>query len=297
VIDIGQNGGIWGEASEIRCYNGQGISIPLAGTWKYKVGYILTGKNPAPTDPKLKRRSTVLYNGMIHPFIGLPIRGVIWYQGESNISRAEQYGQLFPEMIRDWRTRWGIGAFPFCFVQIPNYRSQRDKPQNSAIAELREAQAKALTLPNIFMTVNIDIGDSINIHPKNKQEVGRRLALAALENVYEQDVISSGPIFKSMHIDRQKVILNFEFSGDHLKTSDGKKPEGFAIAGADKQFLWANAEIRGKSVVLWNLVIEHPVAVRYAWADNPKCNLIDESGLPAAPFRTDNWPGITTGKK
>ncbi len=237
-----------------------------------------------------------LYNGMISPLIFYAIKGAIWYRGESNAGRAYQYRKLFPTMIHNWRSSWGQGDFPFLFVQLANYKAAQPLPAESAWAELREAQLMTLSLPNTGMAVTIDIGEAKDIHPKNKQDVGHRLALAALAVAYGRDVVYSGPIYESMTVERDKVRLRFKHSNGGLLAKGDKQLEGFAIAGQDRKFAWAEAKIEGDAVVVWSNAVPQPIAVRYAWADNPVCNLYNEAGLPASPFRTDNWPGVTVGK-
>jgi sialate O-acetylesterase len=248
-----------------------------------------------PDDPRSSSwRASGLYNAMIAPLIPYATRGAIWYQGESNADRAYQYRKLFPAMIRDWRRAWGEGDFPFLFVQLANY-IQNYAPKTSW-AELREAQTMTLSLPKTGMAVTADIGDPNDIHPKNKQEVGRRLALAAEAIVYGKDVVYSGPVYDSMKVEGNKIRLSFRHVDGGLKG----KPHpltSFEIAGADRKFVAAQAKIEGKTVVVRSAKVAQPVAVRYAWADNPECSLYNKSGLPAVPFRTDDWPGVTEGKK
>jgi sialate O-acetylesterase len=234
-----------------------------------------------------------LYNGMIAPLIPFGIRGAIWYQGESNAGRAYQYRELFPAMIRDWRRNWGAGQFPFLFVQLANFMARKPDPGESAWAELREAQLMTLSLPKTGMAVIIDIGDANDIHPKNKQDVGLRLALAAERIAYKQNVAYSGPMYRSMTIEGSTIRLRFKDTDGGLVAKDGPGLKGFAIAGEDKRFVWADAQIEGNTVVVWSDQVPKPVAVRYAWADNPECNLYNGAGLPASPFRTDDWPGTT----
>ena len=234
---------------------------------------------------------------MIAPLIPYAIRGAIWYQGEGNADRAYQYRRLFKTMIQDWRSHWNQGDFPFLFVQLANFMQTNSEPEEAAWAELREAQLMALSLPNTGMAVAIDIGDAIDIHPKNKQEVGRRLALNALNLVYEFDIEYSGPIYKSMAVEGDRIRLSFAHVDGGLTTPNNDELKGFAIAGSDKKFYWAQAEIDSNTILVWNDKITNPVAVRYAWASNPICNLYNKAGLPASPFRTDEWLGITEGKK
>lgn len=231
-----------------------------------------------------------LFNGMIAPLIPYSIRGVAWYQGESNIGRAKLYRELFPAMITGWRAAWGEGDFPFLFVQLPNYSARHAEPAESSWAELREAQAAALTLPKTGMAVTMDIGDEHNIHPQNKQEVGRRLALLAETLAYgKEDVVSSGPVFAGMKIEGNKAKLSFKKVDGGLADKDGPPLKGFQIAGADRRFVWADAKIEGGKVIVQSPAVPKPVAVRYAWADTPDCDLANKAGLLAPPFRTDDW--------
>ncbi|MGA2172103.1 MAG: sialate O-acetylesterase [Sedimentisphaerales bacterium] len=242
---------------------------------------------------------TGLYNGMILPIVPYGIRGAIWYQGESNAGRAYQYRTLFPAMIKNWRQTWGEGDFPFLFVQLANYKAVNPEPTESDWAELQEAQLMTLSTPNTGMAVTIDIGDANNvnnIHPPNKQDVGKRLALWALAKTYGKDIVYSGPIYKSMTVEGNKVVLSFNNVGGGL-VAKGDLLKGFAIAGADKKFVWADAKIEGDTIVVSSDKIGEPAAVRYAWANNPVCNLYNKEGLPATPFRTDDWPGITMYRK
>ncbi len=245
-----------------------------------------------PLGPEHTGRASGLYNGMIQPLVPYAIRGAIWYQGEGNSKRAYQYRQLFPAMIQDWRAQWKQGDFPFLFVQLANYRGVQDDPGESDWAELREAQTMTLQEPNTGMAVIIDIGEADDIHPKNKQDVGRRLALAAQSVAYERDVVHSGPTMKSITIEKDTIRVNYKHTGSGL-VAKGEKLKGFAVAGADRKFYWADAQIDGESVVVHSDKVSNPIAVRYAWADNPICNLYNQEGLPALPFRSDDWPGIT----
>jgi sialate O-acetylesterase len=266
--------------------------ISLAGKWLYQ-------KDKEPSMPKLhyyQQYPTVLFNAMIHPLIPYAIKGAIWYQGENNAAAAYDYRQLFPLLIKDWRQRWKQGDFPFLYVQLANYMKKQPTPSESNWAELREAQTKTLALPNTAMACIIDIGDAENIHPANKQEVGRRLALNANRLVYKQHVIASGPAFKDFKIEGNLIRIRFENVGAGLNTSDHENITGFAIAGADKKFYWANASIEKNMIIVHSDKVPKPKAVRYAWADNPACNLINSEGLPAIPFRTDDWKSNTPKK-
>jgi len=254
-------------------------------------------KPQPPVGPNHPHRPAGLYNGMIAPLIPYAIKGVIWYQGESNASRAYQYRKLFPAMIHNWRHSWGQGDFPFLFVQLANFMETQPQPSESAWAELQEAQLMTLALPKTAMAVAIDIGEAKDIHPKNKQDVGHRLGLAALASTYGHDVVYSGPIYESMTVENDKVRLRFRHIDGGLVSQNGEQLKGFAIAGPDQKFVWGEAKIDGDTVVVWSDQVQQPVAVRYAWADNPVCNLYNKAGLPASPFRTDDWPGVKVGKQ
>jgi len=251
------------------------------------------GKPRAPRSPLNSHTPAALYNAMIAPLIPYGIQGAIWYQGESNAGRAYQYRKLFPAMITNWRTDWGQGDFQFLFVQLANFMAVKDEPGESAWAELREAQLQTLSLPNTGMAVIIDIGEAKNIHPKNKQDVGGRLAAWALGTTYKKRSVYSGPLYKSMKVEGGKAVLSFDHVGGGLVARGGEALKGFAVAGEDKKFVWADAKIEGNTVVVSSEAVARPAAVRYAWADNPICNLYNAKGLPASPFRTDDWPGVT----
>jgi sialate O-acetylesterase len=247
-----------------------------------------------PGDPN---KSTLLYNAMIHPLLPYAIRGAIWYQGESNADRAYQYRELFPLMIKDWRKHWNNGEFPFYFVQLANWKEKQKEPAGSHWAELREAQLRTLSLPNTGMASAVDIGDDKDIHPRNKQEVGRRLSLIARAQVYGEKIPYSGPVYVSRQVAGRKITLTFKHTDDGLHVKNGAELKGFTIAGADKKFHWAQAKISGDHVIVWSDDVAAPVAVRYSWADNPDGNLYNGAGLPASPFRTDEWEGETFGKQ
>jgi sialate O-acetylesterase len=254
-------------------------------------------QNQGMSKPLYFNQPSVLFNGIIAPVIPYGIRGITWYQGESNAYRAYQYRNLLPDLITQWREKWDQGNFPFLIVQLANYYFE---PQ--VFPELREAQSMALRLPNTTMVVTIDLGDSANIHPTNKQEVGRRLFLAANNMVYGEVVLYSGPTFKSMYISGEKCFLSFSDLGEGLIAKGNKSLKGFIIAGTDKRFFEAKTAIKGNTIIVWNSIVPHPVAVRYAWANHPQgCNLYNKKGniasLPASPFRTDDWPGITYNRK
>ena len=271
--------------------------ISLRGTWDYKVELALEPKRPDwSTRPEAagvsnQNNPSFLYNAMIAPLVPFAIRGVIWYQGESNAGRAFQYRTLFPALIRDWRKAWGRD-FPFYFVQLANWRARKAEPSESDWAELREAQLMTLGAPQTGMAVTIDIGDENDLHPRNKLDVARRLAAWALAKTYGRSVIVSGPLFDRFSIEGNKVLIRFKHAAG-LKTIDGGPVKGFAIAGADRRFVWAEARIEGRTVIVSSPSVPRPVAVRYGWADSPIVNLSNKAGLPASPFRTDDWPGVT----
>ena len=244
-------------------------------------------------------RPANIYNGVLKPTIGYGIRGVVWYQGESNAGRAYQYRDLFPLMIQSWRDEWQQGDFPFYYVQLADFLAEKDQPGDSSWAELREAQTMTMKrLPNTGEAVIIDIGEGRDIHPRNKQDVGKRLARWALARDYGlSDVPYHSPQYKSMEKQGNKIVLTFDHVGTGLYAFDVAKPVGFAIAGSDKKFVWADAELQGTDkIVVSSKDVADPAAVRYAWADNPVCNVYSKNGLPLTPFRTDDWPGMTVGK-
>ncbi len=297
VLDIGGNGGLWGTANEMKLFPASGDPIRLDGLWKYKPGLEMASVPPQPQSPESPNRLSVLYNGMLHPLAPFAIQGAIWYQGESNAGRAYQYRDLFKTMIQDWRSLWGQGDFPFIFTQLANFKAYKNQPGDDDWAELREGQLMALDLPNTGMAVTIDIGNADDIHPKNKQDVGKRLALNALNSVYgKTDVVPCGPLYKSSTVEEGKIRITFDQVDGGLEAKGGAL-KGFAIAGNDKKWVWANAVIDGETVVVSSPSVANPVAVRYAWQANPRCNLYNKAGLPASPFRTDTWKGITAGKK
>ena len=283
VLDTGGGGGIWGKGyAMVANYKtaGRTNSILLNGEWLCKQSAPLNDTSPSPVDySQSPNAPTALYNGMIAPLLPYAIRGVIWYQGEANIGRERQYRTLFPALITDWRSAWGEGDFPFLFVQIA--------PFTGNTPEIREAQLIALEhTTNTAMAVTIDCGDAQTIHPPHKQPVGARLALAARVLACGEKVEYSGPIFDSMKIKGSEAILSFTHLGGGLVAKEGLL-KGFTIAGADKVFHPAHAEIRGNAVVVSADGISVPTAVRYGWANVPEGNLFNRAGLPASPFRTD----------
>lgn len=245
-------------------------------------------------------RPANIYNGVLKPTIGYGMRGAIWYQGESNAGRAYEYRELFPLMISSWRQEWGIGDFPFYWVQLADFMAEKPEPGDSAWAELREAQTMTMDrLPNTGQAVIIDLGEARDIHPRNKQDVAKRLARWALARDYGVQVPYHSPQYKSLEKADGKIVLTFDHVGEQgLRAFDVPELRGFAIAGDDKKFVWAQAKIVGKDKIeVSSDAVKDPVAVRYAWADNPVCNVYSRDGLPLTPFRTDDWPGITVDKQ
>ena len=287
VSDFGGEGGIHGKAEELYV-EADGKRISLAGDWKYRIGLSLKGFPPAPVSPiQSSSYPTVLFNAMVKPWTAFPIKGVIWYQGEANVGRSEQYGDLFPALITDWRRQWR-SDFPFYFVQLANFMESKKIQPDSEWAALREAQTKALKLDQVGMAVTIDIGLADDIHPKNKQEVGRRLALLALAGSYGKNVSSSAPVFQNYIIKGDKMELDFGQKQDGFKIKDTTL-KGFTIAGPDRVFYSAEAMVQNGKIIVSSPKVSVPLAARYGWADNPDCNLYGENGLPVAPFRTDCW--------
>jgi len=289
VMDTGGKGGIYGDAAGMALRRSKRDFIPLAGQWKYKVGPRLSEAPELPVNTATEANyPTFLYNAMLHPLVGYAMRGAIWYQGEANVARAAQYCDLLPLMIRDWRRAWGCD-FPFYIVQLANYMKRQEGPEESEWAELRDAQRRTLALENTGLAVAIDIGEADDIHPKNKAEVGHRLALLARNRTYGQPVVSSGPLYESYTLADGAIRIRFSHTDGGLTTSDGQAPAGFCIAGGDHVYHAAQATIDGDEVVVSSAQVAYPVAVRYGWADNPVCNLSNGAGLPASPFRTDDW--------
>jgi len=263
---------------------------------KWEDGGKKGNKPRAPRNPLTgNHRPANIYNGVLHPTIGYGIRGAIWYQGESNAGRAYQYRHLFPLMIQHWRDEWNQGDFPFYFVQLADFRGEVEQPGGSPWAELREAQTMTLSkLKNTGQAVIIDVGEGRDIHPRNKQTVAKRLARWALAKDYGVNVVHQSPTYKSMEIKGGKATLTFDHVGKGLYSFDVREPLGFAIAGKDQKFVWAEARILGANKVqVWSDKVKEPVAVRYGWAENPVVTLYNRDGLPATPFRTDDWPGVT----
>ncbi len=266
-------------------------TIGLAGTWHYRIGALM---EPMAPEINIRWKPGGLFNAMLAPLMNYRIKGAAWYQGEANTGRALEYRELLPALIRDWRAGWNQGKFPFVYVQLPNFMEPRDVPSMSNWALMRESQLMTLSVPNTAMAVAIDLGEWNDIHPLNKMEVGHRLFLAAQKVAYGDDkTVTSGPLYDSMRIEGNRIVISFTSVGGGLAVRGGGELKEFAIAGEDRRFAWAEAVIEDDKVVVWNESITHPVAVRYAWADNPvQANLLNLEGLPASPFRTDDWvPG------
>ncbi|WPX08801.1 sialate O-acetylesterase [Anaerocellum danielii] len=261
----------------------------LKGEWLCKVG--AHAKEPLPPQTFWQYKPTGLFNGMIAPLLNYSIKGVIWYQGESNTDRPEGYCKKFCALVEDLRKKWGDDQLPFLYVQLANFMEAKPQPCDSNWARLREEQRRALLfLDNVGMAVAIDVGEWNDLHPSNKKDVGERLALLARKIAYgEKDLVASGPLYKSMKIEGNKAVLEFSEVGSGLVAKGGGMLKHFAIAGKDKKFVWANAVIEGDKVVVWHHSIQNPVYVRYAWADNPEgANLYNKEGLPASPFTTED---------
>ena len=293
VEDTGGGGGIYGDSAAMKLTIGDNAAS-LAGNWKFKAEQVYgnttsVGPNSYPT---------LLFNAMVNPIIPYAFEGVIWYQGEANAGRAYQYRKAFPLMITDWRKHWNAGDFPFYFVQLASYNaSNGNSKTGSTWAELREAQTMTLSLPNTGMAVTTDIGNSTDIHPKNKQDVGKRLAAIALHNVYKKDIVYSGPMYQSMKVSGNKIIISFTNIGGGL-TSKNSDLKGFEISGLGGQFYPAVATIDNNRVIVESEMVKYPAAVRFGWKDDAgEDNLFNKEGFPASPFRTDKWKGITEGQK
>lgn len=257
-------------------------TINLQGKWKYKLGAKV---EQSPSQTFVRWKTTGLYNAMIIPLTNYAIKGALWYQGEANTSKAEEYKELVQTLITDWRSQWKQGEFPFLYVQLPGFMDETNKPLESNWAALRQQQLDLAAMPNTRMAVAIDLGEWNDIHPLNKKDVGDRLALQARSLVYgEKNLVSSGPIFKSIVRENNKLVISFANVGGGLQAK-GNVLNYFAVAGSNKQFVWAKAEIKNNKVVVWATEIANPVYVRYAWANNPAtANLYNKEGLPASPF-------------
>ena len=292
ISDYSGGGGIYGLPADLKI-NFKDENIPLEGLWKFNVVQVKIAISP-------NSYPSLLYNAMVNPLIPYAFQGVLWYQGEANVGRAKQYKIAFPLMINDWRTQWKQGDFPFYFVQLSTFNEfNGNSKTGSKWAELREAQTQTLKLPNTGMAVTTDIGNAKDIHPTNKQDVGKRLAAIALNNVYGKKRIYSGPIFKSQEIKVNQIILTFDNIGSGLSTSHSNGIlKGFEIAGADKVFHSAKAIIKNNKVIVYSENVKNPVAVHYGWADDDtEINLFNKEKFPASPFRTDSWEMTTVDEK
>jgi sialate O-acetylesterase len=300
VVKVTNNAGKGGFVSgKPYCLFAGNDTIDLKGYWQYKVGAVFLPKKTGVGNVAFSAQNqpAALFNAMVAPITNYTIKGFVWYQGESNTGNARGYAKLQPAQIADWRNKWGQGDLPFLWVQLPNFMDASYLPSESQWAELREAQLNSLSVPNTGMAVAIDLGEWNDIHPDNKKEVGDRLALVAEKIAYGENIVYSGPLLQSAAIEGNRITLSFTNTGSGLVTNDGEPPGEFAIAGADKKFVWANATITGDKIVVWNDAITAPLYVRYAWADNPvNPNLYNKEtrpdgsvgrGLPASPFRTD----------
>ena len=270
---------------------GDAAEIDLTGSWKYKVG--LDMDDVTLYAERLKNRNNAgsgLYNGMIYPIRNYQVRGTIWYQGESNAGNTSRYAELVSSLITNWRELWNMPEMPFLLMQLPNFMQKHDKPTDSGWARIREAQLQAFkTIPNTALAVTYDVGEWNDIHPLNKKDMAKRLFLGARKVVYGEKLVYAGPVYKDMKVEGNKIIITFTETGRGLMAKGGILKH-FAIAGEDRQFVWADAVIRGNKVIVSSKDVKQPVAVRYAWSDNPEdANLCNKEGLLASPFRTDHW--------
>ncbi|WP_086593438.1 sialate O-acetylesterase [Hymenobacter crusticola] len=263
-----------------------GQTIDLRGPWQYKLGATM---QPTPGTTTFQYQPGGLYNGMIAPVIPYAVKGVLWYQGESNAGHPEDYQALLTSLINDWRKQMQKPALPFIYAQLPNFMAVKKEPSESGWAALRDAQRRTLAVPNTGMAVLLDVGEWNDIHPLDKQTVGHRLALAAEKVAYaEKNVVASGPLYQSLQVNGNKVTLTFSSAGSGLVAKGDGELKYFAVAGADKKYVWANAKIEGNKVVVWSDQVANPVSVRYAWADNPEgTKLYNKEGLPASTFQAE----------
>ena len=294
----GQGGFISEDQDPYVQFDGSPLRLSLAGSWRCKVEQSLSPSTIKPLEmpfgPGHPHAPANLFNGMIAPIAPYAVTGFAWYQGESNADRAKQYETLLRRLILGWRNTFKQGDLPFLIVQLPNFRERQAEPGDATWAELREAQMKALTLPRVGLAVTIDLGNPSDIHPTNKQGVAERLAEAARQIAYFTTARGLPPVYDGFRREKGKFRILFRNTAGSMKTSDGQPVRGFAIAGADRKWFWAQASIEGEDIVVSHPLVPEPAAVRYAWADNPDCNLVNRAGMPASPFRTDDWPGITS---
>ena len=292
VVRITNNAGKGGFVSDKPyCVFAGADTVDLKGTWQYKVGIAyrpFAGGGFGGGGINAQNQPTALYNAMVAPESNYTIKGFCWYQGESNAGKPQEYLALQTALITDWRQKWQQGDLPFLYVQLPGFMDYSYQPTESSWAVLREAQLKALSVPNTAMAVAIDLGEWNDIHPDNKKDVGERLSLAAIKTAYKENVVYSGPLYESARVEKDKIVISFMNVGGGLTTNDGEEPGEFAIAGTDKKFVWAKAKIDGDKIIVSSDEVLNPQYVRYAWADNPvNPNLYNKEGLPASPFRTD----------
>jgi sialate O-acetylesterase len=294
VLKTKPDGGFLGKPEELHITLGDGKVIPLAGEWKGRISVDARPPHSLPIGyENWPVMPTVLYNGMLTPVAPLAITGALWYQGEQNSDRGYQYRKILPVMIADWRRLFGQGDFPFYIVSLPEFEHRSETPKDSTWAETRESQAMtAAKVPNTCLAITIDTGDPDNLHPTEKEPVGDRLALCALAKHYGKDVVYSGPVMSSVDRRPDSIVIHFKHAEGGLVVK-GAKLEEFDIAGADRKWYRAEARIEGDSVVVSSPSVPHPLEVRYAWQSNPPATLFNGAGLPAGPFRTDTWPGIT----
>jgi sialate O-acetylesterase len=298
LFKVKPGGGFLGKPEELHLTLGDGTVLPLAGGWKGKIS--VDARPPHPLPLGLENNPTmpgILYKGMLAPIVPLAITGAIWYQGESNAERAYQYRKLLPAMIADWRNLFGQGDFPFYIAGLPFYKHRSDVPTDDSWAEAREAQALTVkTVPNACLAVTIDTGNPDDVHPIDKQEVGERLALCALGEHYGRAIPHQSPTLSSVERVPGGLRLHFDHADEGLVVKGDKLGE-FSVAGDDRKWYWANARLDGNTVIVSSLSVPQPKAVRYAWQANPEATLFNGAGLPAVPFRTDDWPGITEGRR
>lgn len=291
ITDYSGGGGIYGDPADLKI-DFKDSNVSLEGLWKFNIVKVRIEVSP-------NSYPSLLYNAMVNPLVPYAFQGVLWYQGEANVWRAEQYKKSFPLMITDWRTKFKQGNFPFYFVQLSTFDEFGGNSQKgSRWAELREAQSETLKLPNTGMAVTTDIGNAKDIHPTNKQDIGLRLAAIAMNNIYGKKQIHSGPVYKSQEIKGNQIILTFDNIGSGLSTPNNDELKGFEIAGADKVFHSAKAIIKDNKVIVSSDKVQNPLAVHYGWADDDtQINLFNKEKFPASQFRTDNWEMITAGEK
>ncbi len=288
VLDKIGLGGLSGSSNDFKLILSEGSNINISKQWKVKKGFDYNEIKTFPISAEDPNYPTLLFNGMINPLTPYTIKGVIWYQGESNTGKPKFYSKLFKALINDWRIKWNQGIFPFYFVQLASYMKQNKQPVEDTWAELRNAQKSALDISNTGMVVTVDIGEENNIHPRNKQDVGLRLALIPSARDYGMDIPYSGPLYKGYKVKQNKIEIEFDNVYDGLESKNNEQLQGFSISGIDGVFYWGEAKIVKNKVIVFSNKVNNPVEVRYAWSSNPKCNLINSSGLPASPFTTKN---------